>query len=75
MRAFLTRNPALYALVAGLLAPDALAPSWAVDASNVLVVAMAPLGFFALGVYATRRGRRIALPAAAHARRWRRRRS
>jgi predicted permease len=53
MRAFLTRNPALYALIAGLLAPDALAPQWAVDASNVLVVAMAPLGFFALGVYAT----------------------
>ena len=26
LRAFLTRNPALYALVAGLLAPDALAP-------------------------------------------------
>ena len=36
----------------GLLAPDTLAPSWAVDASNVLVVALAPLGFFALGVYA-----------------------
>ena len=37
----------------GLLAPDSLAPGWAVDASNVLVVALAPLGFFALGVYAT----------------------
>ena len=53
LRAFLTRNPALFALVAGLLAPDALAPGWAVDAANVLVVALAPLGFFALGVYAT----------------------
>jgi predicted permease len=53
LQAFLTRNPALYALVAGLLAPDVLAPTWAVDAANVLVVAMAPLGFFALGVYAT----------------------
>ena len=52
MRMFLLRNPALYAMVLGLLAPDALAPSWAVDASNVLVVALAPLGFFALGVYA-----------------------
>ena len=51
--AFLTRNPALYAMVLGLLAPDALAPGWAVDASNVLVVALAPLGFFALGVYAS----------------------
>jgi predicted permease len=52
LRAFLVRNPALYAMVLGLLAPDALAPGWAVDASNVLVVALAPLGFFALGVYA-----------------------
>ncbi len=52
LRAFLTRNPALYALFAGLLAPDALAPDAAVDAANILVVALAPLGFFALGVYA-----------------------
>jgi predicted permease len=59
LRAFLARNPALYALVAGLLAPDALAPAWAVDASNVLVVALAPLGFFALGVYATAGGARF----------------
>jgi len=50
--AFLTRNPALLAMVLGLLAPDALAPDLAVDAANVLVVALAPLGFFALGVYA-----------------------
>jgi len=53
MHAFLRRNPALFAMVLGLLAPDSLAPGWAVDASNVLVVALAPLGFFALGVYAT----------------------
>ncbi len=65
LRAFLTRNPALYALVAGLLAPDALAPDWAVDAANVLVVALAPLGFFALGVYATAgAGARIRFPPA-----------
>ena len=62
LRAFLTRNPALYALVAGLLAPDALAPDWAVDAANVLVVALAPLGFFALGVYATAGGARLPPP-------------
>jgi predicted permease len=53
MRAFLSRNPALFAMALGLIAPDSLAPGWAVDASNVLVVALAPLGFFALGVYAT----------------------
>ena len=62
LRAFLTRNPALFALVAGLLAPDALAPDWAVDASNVLVVALAPLGFFALGVYATTGAERTRFP-------------
>ena len=56
LRAFLTRNPALLAMVAGLLAPNSLAPMLAVDAANVLVVAMAPLGFFALGVYATAAG-------------------
>ena len=64
LRAFLTRNPALFALVAGLLAPDALAPDWAVDAANVLVVAMAPLGFFALGVYATAGGDGARFPPA-----------
>ena len=53
VRAFLSRNPALYAAVAGLLAPDALAPDWALDASRALVVLMAPIGFFALGVFAS----------------------
>jgi len=49
MRAFFTRNPPLYAAVAGLLAPDALAPTFLVDASQVLLVAILPLGFFAVG--------------------------
>ena len=62
LRAFLTRNPALYALVAGLLVPDALAPDWTVDVANGLVVAMAPLGFFALGVFATADGERFRFP-------------
>jgi predicted permease len=47
--AFLTRNPPLYAAVAGLLAPDALAPQALVDVSQALVVAILPLGFFAVG--------------------------
>jgi predicted permease len=47
--AFFTRNPPLYAAIAGLLAPDALAPSVLVDASQVIVFAMLPLGFFAVG--------------------------
>jgi predicted permease len=49
MRTFFTRNPPLYAAVLGLLAPKALAPSVLVDASQVLAVAILPLGFFAVG--------------------------
>lgn len=47
--AFFTRNPPLYAAVAGLLAPDALAPTLLVDLSQVLIVAILPIGFFAVG--------------------------
>jgi len=49
VRFFFTRNPLLYAAVAGLLAPDALAPELAVDISRGLVIAMLPLSFFAVG--------------------------
>ena len=49
VRAFFTRNPPLYAAVLGLLAPDVLAPQPLVDASQVLAVAILPLGFFAVG--------------------------
>lgn len=49
VRAFFTRNPPLYAAIAGLLAPDALAPGPLVDASQVLLVAILPIGFFAVG--------------------------
>lgn len=49
LRAFFTRNPPLYAAVAGLLAPKALAPAVLVDASQILAVAILPLGFFAVG--------------------------
>lgn len=47
--AFFTRNPPLYAAVAGLAAPRALAPTALVDASQALVVAILPIGFFAVG--------------------------
>ena len=47
--AFFTRNPPLYAALAGLLAPEALAPQVLVDFSQALVVAILPLGFFAVG--------------------------
>ena len=50
VKVFFTRNPPLWATVAGLLAPEALAPDWAVDGSRVLVFAILPIGFFAVGV-------------------------
>lgn len=49
VRAFFTRNPPLYAAVAGLLAPHALAPHLLVDISQGLIVAILPIGFFAVG--------------------------
>jgi predicted permease len=50
VRAFLTRNPALYAAVLAVLAPDSLAPNVLVDAARIAIVAILPLGFFAVGV-------------------------
>ncbi|MGH2945328.1 MAG: AEC family transporter [Solirubrobacteraceae bacterium] len=50
VRAFFFRNPPLAAVALALVAPDALAPDVLVDASRVLVLAMVPLGFFAVGV-------------------------
>ncbi len=47
---FFTRNPALWAGVAAVLAPAALSPEWAVDASRLAVFAMLPLGFFVVGI-------------------------
>jgi malate permease and related proteins len=49
VRAFFTRNPPLYAAIAGLLAPNALAPQALVDLSQALIVAILPIGFFAVG--------------------------
>ena len=47
--AFFTRNPPLYAAIAGLLAPDSLAPDVLVDISRGFVIALLPIGFFAVG--------------------------
>jgi malate permease and related proteins len=47
--AFFTRNPPLYAAIAGLLAPRALAPDLLVDISQVMVIAILPVGFFVVG--------------------------
>ena len=43
-------QPAAVGVRAGFLAPAALAPDWAVDASQVVVFALLPLGFFVVGV-------------------------
>lgn len=48
--AFVKRNPPLWATVAGLLAPAALTPEWAIDSSRILVAAILPIGFFVVGV-------------------------
>lgn len=50
VRAFLLRNPALYAAILALLAPASLAPQALVDVSRVVIIAILPLGFFAVGV-------------------------
>jgi predicted permease len=51
MKAFVTRNPVLWALVAGLIAPEALAPQALVDVAKACAAyALLPLGFFILGV-------------------------
>jgi malate permease and related proteins len=53
VRAFFVRNPPLYAAALALVAPNALAPDALVDASRVAVVAILPLGFFAVGTALT----------------------
>lgn len=50
VRAFLFRNPPLAAVIAALVAPDALAPDVMVDIAGVLVFVVLPVAFFILGV-------------------------
>jgi predicted permease len=50
VRAFVTRNPPLVAVVLALLAPDALAPDVLVNIARDGVFVLLPLGFFILGV-------------------------
>ncbi len=50
VRAFLTRNPPLLAVVAGLIVPASLVPDPLLTASHVVVAVMLLLGFFAVGV-------------------------
>lgn len=50
IKSYFTRNPLIWAAAAALLAPDSFSPEWAVDASRVLVFAILPLGFLAVGI-------------------------
>jgi predicted permease len=51
LRVFFTRNPVLWALLAGLIAPEALAPQAIVDVAKACAAyALLPVGFFILGV-------------------------
>jgi predicted permease len=47
--AFFTRNPPLYAAILAVIAPDSLAPDALVDVSRGVVIALLPIGFFAVG--------------------------
>jgi predicted permease len=62
LRAFFTRNPPLYAAIAGLLAPEALAPQVLVDVSQAIIVAILPIGFFAVGATLAESAERGRLP-------------
>ena len=50
VRAYLLRNPPLIAVAAALIAPDALAPDVLVDVARAMLIALAPVGFFVVGV-------------------------
>ena len=50
LRTYVLRNPPLIAVGAALVAPDALAPDVLVDVARVAVIALAPIGFFVVGV-------------------------
>src|SRR5918996_1363082 len=60
--AFFTRNPPLYAAALAVVAPDSLAPDVLVDASRIAIVAILPLGFFAVGAALAQEAEEGALP-------------
>lgn len=54
LKAFLTRNPPLLALIAGLLVPNSFAPDVMVTIAHDAAIALLPVGFFVLGVHLRR---------------------
>lgn len=51
LRTFFTRNPPLWAVIAGLLAPPWLAPAPLPAVSHVVVGALLVIGFFTVGIH------------------------
>jgi predicted permease len=62
-RSFIVRNPLLPVFALAMVAPDWMAPPLAVEISQIMVFALLPVGFFAVGVHlaATSPGR-LSLP-------------
>jgi malate permease and related proteins len=50
LRTFAVRNPPVVAVLAALVAPNALAPDVLVDVARAGVIGLAPVGFFIVGV-------------------------
>jgi predicted permease len=49
-KSYFTRNPLLFTAALALLAPESLSPQWARDITHLLVYAILPAGFFAVGI-------------------------
>lgn len=49
-KSYFTKNPLLFTAILALLAPDSLSPQWARDFTHLLVYAILPAGFFAVGI-------------------------
>lgn len=60
--AFLARNPPLWATALGLVAPDVLAPDALVQAAQIVIIALLPVGFFVVGVRLAAEAQEGALP-------------
>jgi predicted permease len=49
-KSYFTKNPLLFTAILALLAPESLSPEWARDLTHLLVYAILPAGFFAVGI-------------------------
>ena len=49
-KSYFTKNPLLFTAILALLAPSSLSPQWARDITHLLVYAILPAGFFAVGI-------------------------